>query len=159
MTLTNEQILGKKFEIYVYRLFLDLGRKVEKNLTYKVNKESVQIDLKVKGLLGEKIYELKYTKSYVNLFYGNPIDQLLRASYLTNYKAGGIITNSHYSRELVAYAKKKKIKLYDVNHPLEWERERRSLDSFGLIDPLGWILNKKQLVERINKKIEEIVLE
>lgn len=155
---TKNQVLGKKFEIYVYNLFLELGRKVERDLIYTVKGKRVQIDLKEGCFLGDKIYELKYSRGRVGTFYGDPVEQILRAGRLTGYRIGGIITNGYFSKEVGRKAAGKKVRLYDLEDLLKWEKKRRSLEGAGLIDLYGWFFDREKQARRVNRKIEKIKL-
>jgi len=56
-------------------------------------------------------------------------------------------------------ADKKEVKLYDGNYLLKIDSERRSLDGFGIIDPLKWFLNEKRRYNILDKKIRSTNLD
>ena len=107
------------------------------------------------------LYELKYSsRNNIDISErGNPVKQLLGYCKITGFKPGGIITNSGFSRKMKKEADKKEVKLYDGNYLLKIDSERRSLDGFGIIDPLKWFLNEKRMYNILDKKIRSTNLD
>ena len=107
------------------------------------------------------IYELKYS-SRGNIDIngrGNPVRQILGYCNITGFKPGGIITNTNFSKKLRKEADKKEVKLYDGSYLLKLDSERRSLDGFGMVDPLKWFLNEKRMYKVLDRKIRSTNLD
>ena len=133
-------------------------------LPFTNNKGNIYSNIENEEIHGNKnlyLYELKYSsRNNINISErGNPVKQLLGYCNITGFKPGGIITNSGFSKKLRKEADKKNVKLYDGNYLLKIDSERRSLDGFGIIDPLKWFLNEKRMYNILDKKIRSTNLD
>jgi len=133
-------------------------------LPFTNNKGNIYSNIENEEIHGNKnfyLYELKYSsRNNIDISErGNPVKQLLGYCKITGFKPGGIITNSGFSRKMKKEADKKEVKLYDGSYLLKIDSERRSLDGFGMIDPLKWFLNEKRMYNILDKKIRSTNLD
>ncbi|MBT5022464.1 hypothetical protein HOK51_09130 [Candidatus Woesearchaeota archaeon] len=145
---SRNNIMGKKFEIYVANLYKDLGKRKIRHDTYvKIPNNNgksmhVQIDVMYKAIFYDHYIECKYRKpgNKVSL---DEVAKFYAAIELIKVpmRRAELITNQYFNDRAIEYADTKGLKLYNLDDLLKMEKERRSF--------LDLIRGKKPSIERI----------
>ena len=130
----NNNIMGLKFEFYVYNLYKNLKkRNVRHNKVIRVNRRKnnnirVQIDVMYSSWFKDHYVECKYRKenTKVTLNEVAKFDAVLDLLKVPA-KRGEIITNNYFNDRAKEYASSKGIKLYNLDNLIKMEKSRKNI--------------------------------
>ncbi|MBU1204344.1 MAG: restriction endonuclease [Nanoarchaeota archaeon] len=147
----NNNIIGLKFEFYVYNLYKNLKkRNVRHNKIISINRRKnnnirVQIDVVYSSWFKDYYVECKYRKENTKItlnevakFYA--VLELLKVPA----KRGEIVTNNYFNDRAKEYASSKGIKLHDLDNLVKMERSRQNI--------IRRIINPKIDIEQLIRK-------
>jgi len=126
----NENENGYKLEIYVEKLYYDLGKlNVKRNVQYNIKKifskeliKKIQVDVQFFDLKGTNIVECKYLSSgAVN---DDDVNKLRKNTEYLGNDNGILVTNKDFSENAVRLAGKYEIKLISGNELRKMDYDR-----------------------------------
>ena len=147
----NNNIMGLKFEFYVYNLYKNLKkRNVRHNKIISINRRKnsnirVQIDVVYSSWFKDHYVKCKYRKENTKVTL-NEVAKFYAVLDLLKVpaKRGEIITNNYFNDRAKEYASSKGIRLYDLDKLVKMERSKHNI--------IKRIINPKINIEHLIRK-------